>query len=100
MFDSLLFIKKKVCSWSGRNKMPIYLIMSRIFNRFFFFDIFTSNCCFSNLKNPVIVLWYCNFTYYLSTIALLNPDKIEVLYLNIIEGCSEFKHAIELLRAV
>ena len=52
-------------------------------------------------------LWYHNFTYYLSTIAPLNPDKLKVLYLyisaiiaDIIEGCSEFEHAIELLKAV
>ena len=50
---------------------------------------------------------YHNFTYYLSTIAQLNPDKLEVLYLNIsatiadiIEECSGFEHAIELLKAV
>ena len=46
-------------------------------------------------------LWDRIFTYYLSTIALLNPDKLQVLYLNIsafvadiIDGCSEFKHEI------
>ena len=43
----------------------------------------------------------------MSTIAPLNPDKLKVLYLNIsatvtdiIEGCSGFEHAIELLKAV
>ena len=52
-------------------------------------------------------LWYRNFTYYLTTIASLNPDKLEVLYLNIgatvadvIEGCSGFEHAIQLLKSV
>ena len=52
-------------------------------------------------------LWYHNFTYCLSTIAPFNPDKLWVLYLNIsatvadiIEGCSGFEHAIELLKAV
>ena len=52
-------------------------------------------------------LWYRNFTYYLSTIAPLNPDKLKVVYLNIsatvaniIEGCSGFEHAIESLKAV
>ena len=52
-------------------------------------------------------LWYHNFTYYLSTISPLNPDKLKVLYLNIsatvaeiIEGCSGFDHAIESLKAV
>ena len=43
----------------------------------------------------------------MSTIAPLNPDQLEVLYLyisatvaDIIEGCSGFKHAIEFLKAV
>ena len=50
-------------------------------------------------------LWYHNFTNYLSTIAPLNPDKLKVLYISatiadIIEGCSGFEHAIELLKAV
>ena len=67
------------------------------------FDLSSANLQASKLWR----LWYHNLTYYLSTIAPLNPDKLEVLYLNIsatiddiIECCSGFEHAIELLKAV
>ena len=45
--------------------------------------------------------WYHNSTYYLSAIAPLNPDlNISATVADIIEGCSEFEHAIDILKAV
>ena len=51
-------------------------------------------------------LWFRNFTYFLSTIKDHTPDELEVLYhhigtkvADVIEGCIDFKDAIDLLNA-